>query len=132
VLLLLPAAFLVLLVLAAITVDAAVVFGAQRNLVAAAGDAGNDAASLAIDRQALLAVGDIGLQPTAVDSAVQRVLRRNGIEDATVDRILVAADGRSAQIRVRRTVHLVFAPLIPGASRSTTVTATVLVTNLER
>lgn len=132
VLLLMPAAVLVLLILGAIAVDSAIGFMAQRNLVAAAGDASNDAASLALDRTQLLGGGHVRLQRDEVARSVDYVLRRDGINDATIDEVTVTADGQSARVRIHRTVHLVFAPIVPGVAHTTTVRATVEVTNVSR
>lgn len=132
VLLLMPAAVLVVLVLGAIAVDSGVTFMAQRNLVAAAGDAANDAGSLALDDPQLLGHGNVRLRPEQVAESVRRVLHRDGIDDAIIEWVRVSPDGRSARVRVRRTVRLVFAPVVPGVSHTATVHATVEVTDRDR
>ncbi|HVX19397.1 MAG TPA: hypothetical protein VHA73_15330 [Acidimicrobiales bacterium] len=130
VLLLMPAAVLIVIILGAIAVDAAVAFTAQRNLVAAAGDASNDASEVGLDRGALLGQGEVRLDRRSVAATILRVLHRDGIDDATVEDVAITTDGRSASVRLRRTVRLVFAPIVPGVSHTATVRATVRVTAL--
>ena len=131
VLMLMPALLLVLLLLGAIAVDSSIAFMAQRDLVAAAGDGSNDAGSLALDTAALLGRGVVSMRPADVVDAVVDGLRRSGLEDAVVDEVSLASDGRSAEVRVRRAVRLLFTALIPGAPSTTTVSATVRVTTIE-
>lgn len=120
VLMLLPAAVLVLFVLAGISVDAAVTFTQQRQLVATAGDAANDAAN-ALARDDLYRGGDVALDPAGVDRTIARVLAEDGITaDATW-----SVQGTDVTVRLSRQVDLIFTRAVPGVSHQRTVHATV-------
>lgn len=116
---LVPAAVLIMVVLGALAVDRAVVFGAQRDLVATAQAAANDAASLGVDIDHLRGSGAI--EPD-----------RRAMADAVSSAMLVAEPGTSVDwwvqggevvVELRRDVALVFSPGVPGAARTQTVTA---------
>lgn len=131
VLMLMPAAVLVLVVLGAIAVDSAVVFMAQRNLVAAAGDASNDAGALAFRRSSLYQGGAVQLDRSAVGRTVAAVLSREGVDGAKIESVRISADGHQATVVVSRRVDLIFAPVVPGVSHSRMVRATVTVTDVD-
>ncbi len=117
---LMPVAVLVVVILGALAVDRAVVFGAQRDLVATAQAAANDGAAIGVDVERLRDDGVLELDPRRIDRAVA----------ATV----AAADGEvSARWEIRgdllvvhleRSVELVFTPGVPGASPTQWVRAT--------
>lgn len=120
VMMLFPAAVLIVLVLGAIAVDRAVVFGAQRDLVATASAAANDAAGLSVDVAGLRRGSDLDLVDAEIDRRVRLVAAR-------IPGLVSVSWHRSATVvvvRMEREVELVFAPALPGASRSVTVTAT--------
>lgn len=120
VLMLLPAAVLVLFVLAGISVDSAVTFTQQRQLVASAGDAANDAAN-ALARDELYRGGGVSLDPLEVDRTIRRVLAQDGIlADAAWE-----VDGTTVTVRLTRHVDLIFTRAVPGVSHQRTVHATV-------
>ncbi len=120
VLMLMPAAVLVLLVLGALSVDRAVAFGAQRDLVATAEAAANDAAGLGLSVQDLRDRGALSYDPDRIDRAVRKAAARaDGDVTATW-----ARQGNVVIVRLRRRVPLVFAPAIPGAAHEVVVTAT--------
>jgi hypothetical protein len=120
VLMLLPAAVLVLFVLAGISVDAAVTFTQQRQLVAAAGDAANDAAS-ALARAGVYGGGEVSLDRAEVDRTVRQVLAEDGIDaDAAW-----SVDGTTVTLRLTRRVDLIFTRAVPGVAHERTVHATV-------
>ncbi len=74
--LLFPAALLIMVALAAITVDSAIAFMAQRELVNATAAAANDAATEALSDTAFYRGDRIELSPSAVESvAVDRVFQ---------------------------------------------------------
>jgi Flp pilus assembly protein TadG len=131
VLMLMPAAVLVLFVLGAIAVDSAVAFMAQRNLASAAADASNNAGDVAVDQAAVLGRGQLTLDAQAAKTEVEKVLQSDGITDATIDAVRPTPDGHGFQVVVERKVHLPFAAPIPGAPHTTTVKATVTVTDVE-
>lgn len=118
VLILFPAAVLVLMILAAIAVDAAVVAGSQRDLVATAEAAANDAAS-AVDVDELRAGGHIVLDPGAVEAAVARAVASTDGPVSVSWRI----DGTRVEVSLTRTVEMVFSPAVPGATHRRVVSA---------
>jgi hypothetical protein len=117
---LLPAAVLVLFVLAGISVDAAVTFTQQRQLVSTAGDAANDAAS-ALARAGVYGGGDVTLDPVEVDRTIRRVLAEDGV-DAEAS---WSVDGTTVTLRLTRQVDLIFTRAVPGVAHERTVHATV-------
>ena len=120
ILLLMPVAVLVVVILSSIAVDQAVVFGAQRELVADAQSAANDGASIGVDLDRLHGDGVLAYDTRRIGQAV--------------DAALVGPNGGSAhswsvhdgvvEVRVERVVHLVFAGAVPGARRDVRITAT--------
>ncbi len=118
VLILFPAAVLVLVILAAITVDAAVVANGQRDLVATAEAAANDAAS-AVDIDELRAGGRIVLDPVAIDEAVRRAVATS---DGPVT-VSWQVRGTTVEVELSRPVELIFTPAVPGAPSRRIVTA---------
>ncbi len=120
VLMLMPAAVLIVVLLGALAVDQAVVFGGQRELVTAAQRAANDAVALGVAVDDLRADGVVRLDPMRVDRAVSAAL-------ADVDGIMASSWERRGDVlvvRVARRVPVVFAGAIPGVDRSRRVTAT--------
>jgi hypothetical protein len=67
---LMPAAVLIVVMLGAIAVDRAVVFGAQRDLVASAQAAADNGASLGVDLDRLRADGEIEPDLAAIEQAI--------------------------------------------------------------
>ena len=114
-----PAAVLVILVLGAIALDRAVIFGAQRDLVASAEAAANDAAGMSVDIDGLRRGDDLDLVDAEIDRRVRTAASR--VPD------LVSVDwsrsGTVIVVQMSRRVDLVFAPAVPGADPSTIVTA---------
>lgn len=75
VLLLMPVAVLIVVILGSLAVDRAVIFGAQRDLVAAAQVAANDAAGLGVDPDSLHGDGRISYDGTRIDQAVRAAVQ---------------------------------------------------------
>lgn len=120
VLMLMPAAVLVVVLLGALAVDQAVVFGGQRELVTAAQRAANDAVALGVAVEDLRAEGVVRVDPARVDRAVSLAL-------ADVEGLVASSWERRGDVvvvRVVRRVPVVFAGAIPGVERSRQVTAT--------
>lgn len=107
VLMLMPAAVLIVLLLGAITVDAAVVYLAQREAYNVAFDAANDAAGAGLDVDLLRRTGEIAYDPARVAA-----IARRSVHAAGGDLHLVAAtiDGDAVVVTVEATVDHVFAP----------------------
>ncbi|MDQ6927341.1 MAG: hypothetical protein M3159_01605 [Actinomycetota bacterium] len=134
VLLLFPVAVLVVIVLAAITVDSAVVFLGQREVANSVAAAANDAATIGVGNGAFYRAGAVELDPGTVDRlATQRVraaLDGDRFRDLRVDVTVVpaAAPGCPPTVRVHASasVAYVFARALPGAPARAQVEATSL------
>ena len=123
-LLLFPAALLIMLALAAVTVDSAIAFMAQRELVNATAAAANDAATEALSDRAFYEGDRIELSPSAVESvAVDRVFqlvnasRHFGLT-VTAEASQPAGAGCSWTVRVSASsrVDELFGKAMPGSS----------------
>jgi hypothetical protein len=119
---LMPVAVLIVVILGAIAVDRAVVFGAQRELVQSAQAAANDAAAVGADIERLRA----GHADTArfdrerIDRAVRASLV--GVDDLVDHRWTLRGD--QVVVELEQRVELVFTKGVPGAADTTTVRAT--------
>ena len=122
-LLLFPAALLIMVALAAITVDSAIAFMAQRQLANATAAAANDAATEALSDRAFYENDRIELSPSAVERvAVDRVFqlvdaaRHHGLA-VTAEASPPAAAGCSWTVRVRASsrVDELFGKAMPGS-----------------
>lgn len=125
VLMLMPVAVLIMFVLGAITVDLTAVRAGQQDLLAAATDAANDAATAGLDEAALRAGFGYQLDPARVWLVAVDVLATKGILDdlESGPDIALNADGSVTVTLARRVPHL-FARAIPGAPDDQRVTAT--------
>lgn len=131
VLLLFPAALLIMVALAAMAVDSAVAFLAQRELVNATAAAANDAATEALSDQSFYLGNRIELSPSAVEAvAVDRVralIDEGRHHDLTVqaDAVPPAGAGCAWTVRVVATsrVDEVFGKAMPGSAGSVAVKA---------
>lgn len=131
VLLLFPAAVLVMLVMAAITVDAAVSFLGQRELANAVSAAANDAATLALDLDGHYASGVTALDSSRVASEAEARVRA-GLDADRYHAVVVevralapAAPGcpPTVEVAARAEVDHIFAGVIPGAPSRAVVAA---------
>lgn len=125
VLMLMPAAMLIVILLGSIAVDFAVVFLGERDLVSAAAAAANDGATFGIDQEQFRATGDIRLDPSRVEQAVNRSIEAHRPEerDLIVD-VDVDDATNTVRVTITGTVDYIFARAIPGVDNSTTVSAT--------
>ena len=124
VLMLFPAAFLIILVLGAIAIDAGVAFLRQRELAAAAGAAANDAIAIAVEDS--LARGDgLEIDRSVLEAAVVESLDRRGVLDTLTEppAVSVVAPDR-VEVRLVTVAEYVIAPALPGGRDGTTVRAT--------
>lgn len=119
VLMLMPAAALIVIILGSLAIDQAIVFGAQRDLVATAQAVANDAAGLAVDVDRLRADGTVDLDEAAIDRVVTAAVAR---ADGAVTARWELRNGLVV-VHLQRTVPLVFARGVPGAARSRKVAA---------
>jgi Flp pilus assembly protein TadG len=125
VLLLVPAAVLVLVVLGAIAVDSAVAFLGQREVSNAAAAAANDAATAALsDRLFYSDAGALAIDPVRARVVARRAVAARlsrGVEVVAVD-VEVGAGGEQVCVTVRGRVPYVFARGLPFVARQARVT----------
>lgn len=140
VLLLVPAAVLVLIILGAIAVDFAIAFLGQRQLSSLAAAAANDAATAALSDERFYGdtagagadAGDIQIDEGAAQRLAQQAVDRRspgGLHN--VDVVDARAVGRQVCVRLRGDVEYIFAKAIPGAAHRTTVEGTAVATAVE-
>ena len=131
-LLLFPAAVLVVVVLAAVAVDASIAFLGERELANATAAAANDAAGRAISDPAFYQADRIELDPATVERvAVGRVraaLDTGRHHDVLVDVLAlppaVAGCGWTVRVTARSRVAYIFSRAVPGGPDSIAVEAT--------
>lgn len=119
-----PAAVLILLVLASVTVDSAVVFLGQRQLSDAAASAALDAAH-AINQSDFYTSGTIELDPLLATSLADQAIDQDSLSAVTLSgRPEVVVEGATACVTLTGVVHRIFAPALPGVPRQVVVHAT--------
>ena len=126
--LLMPAAVLVLFVLAAIAVDAAVLFLGQRRLADLAASVAQDAIAAVDDATFYDEERALGIDAGAArarETTLRAALPR---DDALLDPACavttdVGDDGPTAAVRCTASVRFVFTPVVPGTDRLRQVTA---------
>lgn len=126
VLLLMPAGVLIVIILAAITVDFSHLYLERRELLSATSAAANDAASAAVDIEAVRAGAPLeeAVDLGAAVARAQATLAAQGV-GGTADVQLVNDAGRvGVQVSVTRSVDYIFVPAVPGGPSSKAVTAT--------
>jgi uncharacterized membrane protein len=125
VLMLVPAAVLVLVILGAVAVDFAIVFLAQRDLANRAAAAANDIAGFAVSDQRFYDEGAVALGQEEATRYVRASLepaRRTGRLESVAGGAEV--DGRDVAVWAEGEVRYLFAPAIPGVRHTATVRAT--------
>lgn len=126
VLMLMPVAVLIMFILGAITVDLTAVRAGQQDLLAAATDAANDAATAGLDEAALRAGLGYRIDPARAWLVAIEVLATKGIlDDLEVGPDVTIGPDHSVTVALRRRVPHIFARAIPGAPDDQPVTATV-------
>lgn len=130
---LMPVAVLIMFVLGAITVDLTAVRAGQQDLLAAATDAANDAATAGLDEAALRSGLGYQLDADRVWFVAIEVLATKGLLDdlETGPEVSVNPDGSVTVTLARRVPHL-FARALPGAPDDQRVTATATALVLQR
>ncbi len=119
VLLLFPAAVLVVLILGSLAVDTALVHLRQRELVDAADAAASDAATLAIDLDRYRRTGDLQLDPTRAERAVHGALAARGVlDDLTAPPSIRLVDATTIEVTLTGRAPHLLASVVPGAPRS--------------
>ena len=123
VLMLVPALVLVLVVLAAIAVDSAVIFLGQRQLGDAAAAAANDAAS-ALSDPSFYRAGSVALDPSVARRVAQASVATQDHSGVTIDGPAdVQVEGRQVCVSLTGHVEAIFGRAIPGVPHATTVRA---------
>jgi len=126
VLMLMPAAVLIVMVLGAIAVDLTAVRLGQRELIAAAGDAANDAVTVGLDEAALRAGAGYRIDTARAERAVLDTLAAKGVLDDLDEPPQVSVIGTdTVEVRLARRVPHLFARALPGAPDDQLVRATV-------
>ena len=120
-LMLMPAAVLVVMVLGAIAVDQSIVYTQQRELVAAAEAAANDAAGYGLDRDAFYDRNEVVFDLARARAAALAALRARRIDARAV--VSLGPGGTEVEVSLRTEVEYVFAGAIPGAPGTTEVRA---------
>jgi Flp pilus assembly protein TadG len=126
VLMLMPAAVLIVIVLASIAVDFTIAFLGEREAASLAAGAANDAATAAVDEQAFRRTGEFRIDENRARRVAHATLAASSSElDAVVLDVEVTSVGGepAVTVTVRGTVDYVFAPAIPGAPHGTEVEA---------
>ena len=126
-----PAAVLVLIAVAAIAVDSAIVFMAQRQAGDVAAAAANDAAGAALSEGAFYGGGTVDIDPARASAVVAEVVAARGPGLDLVGPPAVVVNGRQVCVTVQARVRYLFSPAVPGAPRNRTVTARAAATAVE-
>ncbi len=113
-LVLVPAGFLVLMLLAALAVDSAVAYQAQHQLHDALAAAANDAVAAGVDDRTFYTGGVVTLDAGSAASVVCRSVEAQGLGSLHGLRIGVALSGRSIRVTGAATVDAVFGRVVPG------------------
>jgi hypothetical protein len=121
---LMPAAFLILLVLGAIAVDLTAIRVGQRSLLSSATDAANDAVTVGLDEDAYRSGAGYHLDAERVRNAVYAVLYAKGIlHRLTAAPTITIHPDRSVTVELRGKVDHIFGRALPGASEPVQVRA---------
>ncbi len=126
ILLMFPAAVMIMLVLGAIVLDVGLSQVRGRELQAVADSAANDSLA-ALDIPALRAGEPPRLDPTRARVIVAQAVAAGPLPDATILAVDIGTDnaGRiTVTVQLSLRVDLMIAPVLPGSLRSTTITKT--------
>jgi hypothetical protein len=124
VLALVPAAFLVLILLAALAVDNAVAYQARQQLHDALVAAANDSVTAGLDQNAFYSGGAVVLDPASVDAAACTAIRAQGLSGFHQLKVEVDIEGDYVRVTGSASVDAVFGRAIPGwGSRRVTTAA---------
>ena len=115
VLMLMPAAVLIVLLLGAIAVDSAIVYLGQRQAYNVAFDAANDAAGAGVDLGEVRSSGEIVYDPDRVAAIASQAVAAAGIDD--LELVSAEPDGTGVVVTVRRTVKHLFVQALGDPSR---------------
>lgn len=113
-LLLVPAGFLVMVILGSIAVDSGAAYLGQRQLSNALTAAANDAATAALENGSFYSKGALTLDPLEADSVVCEAVAAQTNGDLRHIRLEVAVSGPQVAVRAQALVPAVFGRLVPG------------------
>ena len=116
---LVPAGFLVLILLGALAVDSAVAYSGQQQLHDALSAAANDAVGAGVDNGAFYASGRLALNAAAVTRTVCAAVASQQDRGLHGVRLAVAIDGDAVQVSGSAWVDAVFGRAVPGFGRRT-------------
>jgi hypothetical protein len=111
---LVPAGFLVLMLLGALAVDSAVTYLAQRQLRDALTAAANDAATAGLSNQSFYAGGGLRLSPAQTGSVICLSLEAQADQDLHHIQLWMATDGATIRLAGTASVNAVFGRWLPG------------------
>lgn len=114
---LVPAAFLILMLLGALAVDSGATLLGQRQLQAAVEAAANDAAGGAISNTAFYNAGRVQLDPTRAAAIVCTDLAAQGDANLRATTVAMAVEGATVLVRARAEVPAVFGRFVPGLAQ---------------
>jgi hypothetical protein len=120
---LVPAGFLVVLVLASIAVDMALVQLRQRQAVDLAAAAANDAATAAAEDVRRHGAGDLRVSQPAAEDVVDRIVAADELAPLVVGAPVVTVDGNRIEVELAVRADYLFAAVVPGAPHGATVRA---------
>jgi hypothetical protein len=123
VLMLVPAGLLIVLVMASIAVDMALVQLRQRQAHDLAAGAANDAATAAAD-QAALRTGDVLVDGDRAQAVVAQIVAASELAPQVVGTPRVSVAGGRVEVEISLYADHIFAGVVPGAPDGLTVTAT--------
>lgn len=113
-LMLVPAGFLVLVLLAALAVDSAAAYLAQRQLDDALTAAANDAAGGALANRSFYRSGQVTIDAPQAAAVVCQAIAAQGDRALQDIRVAMAVDGPVIALEGRATITAVFGGLVPG------------------
>jgi hypothetical protein len=123
ILLLVPAAFLVVMILASIAVDMSLVHLRQRQAHDLASSAANDAVTAAANHLALRG-GRVQLAQPDAEAVVSRIVAASDLAPQVVGAPVVRVSPGTVEVELTVRADYVFASVVPGAPDATTLTAT--------
>jgi Putative Flp pilus-assembly TadE/G-like len=123
ILLLVPAAFLVVMILASIAVDMSLVHLRQRQAHDLASSAANDTVTAAANHLALRD-GRVQLAQADAEAVVGRIVAASDLAPQVVGAPVVRIRPGTVEVELTVRADYVFASVVPGAPDSATVTAT--------
>jgi len=123
ILLLVPAAFLVVMILASIAVDMSLVHLRQRQAHNLASSAANDTVTAAANHLALRE-GRVQLAQADAEAVVDRIVAASDLAPQVVGAPVVRIRPGAVEVELTVRADYIFASVVPGAPDGTTVTAT--------